>query len=255
MEDARTALRWYLAITMGRKSGALALGICKASGATLAVIPEEFGNEISLEDVVDTIVGAIVKRKTQGADHGVAVIAEGIAERMEAQEFEQLERVARDAYGHVRLADIPIGMMLRDAVRDSLREIGLDITVVTKDIGYELRCAKPVPFDVEYTRTLGYGAVRHLLAGGSGALIALSGGHVVPVTLEELTDPATGRIRVRYVDVTAESYRVAREYMIRLEEHDLDEPLLSQLSAQTALSPKEFAARFGRIVRQPAFAR
>jgi 6-phosphofructokinase len=255
MEDARTALRWYLAVTMGRKSGALALGICKASGATLAVIPEEFGDEISLEDVVDTIVGAIVKRKAQGADHGVAVIAEGIAERMEAQEFEQLERVARDAYGHVRLADIPIGMMLRDAVLDNLRAIGLDLTVVTKDIGYELRCAKPVPFDVEYTRTLGYGAVRHLLAGGSGALIALSGGHVIPVMLEELTDPATGRIRVRYVDVTAESYHVAREYMIRLEEHDLDEPHLSRLAAQTSLSPKEFAARFGRIVRQPAFAR
>jgi 6-phosphofructokinase len=255
MEDARTALRWYLAVTMGRKSGALALGICKAAGATLAVIPEEFQSGIVLDDVVDTIVGAIVKRKSQGHDHGVAVIAEGIAERMEAQEFEQLERISRDAYGHVRLADIPIGMMLRDAVRERLKEIGLDVTVVTKDIGYELRCAKPVPFDVEYTRTLGYGAVRHLLAGGSGALIALSGGHVVPVTLEELTDPTTGRIRVRYVDVTAESYEVAREYMIRLRPADLEEPALSRLAAQTTLSPQEFAARFGRIVNQPAFAR
>ena len=39
MEDARTTQRWYLAITMGRKSGALALGIAKASGATLAIRP------------------------------------------------------------------------------------------------------------------------------------------------------------------------------------------------------------------------
>ena len=240
---------------MGRKSGALALGICKAAGATIAVIPEEFGGEISLDDVVDTIVGAMVKRKALGAEHGVAVIAEGIAERMDAERLASLESVTRDAYGHVRLADVPIGMMLRDAVRNRLEEIGLDITVVSKDIGYELRCAKPVPFDVEYTRTLGYGAVRHLLAGGSGALIALSGGHMVPVTLEQLTDPATGRIRVRLVDVTTESYEVARKYMIRLETTDLEEPRLSRLAVQTKLSPQEFAERFGGIVGEPAMAR
>jgi len=254
MEDARTASRWYLAVTMGRKSGALALGICKAAGATLAVIPEEFGAEIALDDVVDTICGSIIKRKQLGADHGVAVIAEGIAERMDMQKLES-DQVSRDAYGHTRLADIPIGMMLRDAVRDRLTHIGLDNTVVTKDIGYELRCAKPVPFDVEYTRTLGYGAVRHLLAGGSGALIALSGGHMVPVTLEELTDPNTGRIRVRLVDVTTESYEVARKYMIRLERSDLEEPRLSRLAVQTSLSPQEFATRFSRIVGEPALAK
>ncbi len=88
MEDARTASRWYLAVTMGRKSGALALGICKAAGATLAVIPEEFtGDRIALDDVVDTIVGAIVKRRTTGHDHGVAVVAEGVAERLDPAEL------------------------------------------------------------------------------------------------------------------------------------------------------------------------
>lgn len=253
MEDARTALRWYLAITMGRKSGALALGICKAAGATLAVLPEEFPeNPIDLDRVVNTVVGAIVKRKSVGHEHGVAVIAEGIAERLNAQQIEALGNVGHDAYGHVRLADVPIGMVMRDAVRQRLKALGLDdITVVTKDIGYELRCAKPVPFDVEYTRTLGYGAVRYLLQGGSGALIALSGGRVNPVTLEELLDPTTGRIRIRLVDVTTESYEVARKYMIRLEAADLVEPRLSRLSVQTSLSPEQFAAAFAQVV-EPA---
>ncbi|GAC1406247.1 MAG: diphosphate--fructose-6-phosphate 1-phosphotransferase [Candidatus Velthaea sp.] len=249
MEDARTAQRWYLAITMGRKSGALALGICKAAGATLALIPEEFpGDAIDLDRVVDTIVGAIVKRKSFGADHGVAVIAEGIAERLDTEQLAGLEGATRDAYGHVRLADVPIGMVLRDAVRARLVELGLENTVVTKDIGYELRCAKPVPFDAEYTRTLGYGAVRYLLQGGSGALIALSGGRVNPVTLEELVDPQTGRIRVRLVDVTTESYEVARKYMIRLEPPDLTEPRLSRLAVQTTFSADAFAARFRGVV-------
>jgi 6-phosphofructokinase 1 len=248
MEDARTASRWYLAVTMGRKSGALALGICKAAGATLAVIPEEFsGDRIALDDVVDTIVGSIVKRLVSGQDHGVAVVAEGLAERIAPEELAAVSTATRDAYGHVRLADVPLGMVLRDAIRARLGEIGIDETVVPKDIGYELRSARPIPFDAEYTRTLGYGAVRYLLGGGSGALIALAGGRIVPVTLEEMLDPANGRIRVRLVDVTTESYEVARKYMIRLEPQDLVEPRRSRLAAQTNLDPEAFAQRFGRL--------
>ncbi len=249
MEDARTAARWYLAVTMGRKSGSLALGICKASGATLAVIPEELPPGIvDPALVVDTIVGAIVKRRASGHDHGVAVVAEGFIEHIDAATFAGISEAAKDAFGNVRLADVPIGFALRDAIHARLAEIGAPkTTVVPKDIGYELRCARPVAFDLEYTRTLGYGAVRYLLGGGSGSLVALSGGHVVPVSLEELQDPRTGRIRTRVVDVTTESYEVARKYMIRLEPDDLAEPKLSRLSEQTALPPAEFQAQFGRL--------
>jgi ATP-dependent phosphofructokinase / diphosphate-dependent phosphofructokinase len=251
MEDARTTARWYLCVSMGRKSGSLALGMCKAAGATLAVIPEEFSDEnFNLSLVVDTIVGSIVKRRASGNDHGVAIVAEGIAERLTAEQIEHFDSVTRDAYGHVRLADVPLGAVLRDAVRKRLEEIGVDMTVVNKDIGYELRCAKPVPFDVEYTRTLGYGAVRYLLRGGSGALIALTGGRVTPVTLTDLQDPETGRVRVRMVDVTTEAYEVARSYMIRLEPIDMSEPRLSQLAAQTSLSPEDFSEAFGGVCRR-----
>lgn len=248
MVDARTTARWYLVVSMGRKSGALALGMCKAAGADLAVIPEEFpGTSLDLQAVVNTIVGTIVKRKAAGHDNGVAVVAEGIAERLDPEQLAAIAQTARDAYGHVRLAEIPIGSLLRDAVRRELGEIGLDATIVTKDIGYELRCAKPVPFDVEYTRTLGYGAVRYLLGGGSGALIALSGGRVVPVDLKDLQDQQTGRVRVRMVDVTTESYEVARNYMTRLEPEDLREPLLSRLAAHTNLNAAQFRERFADV--------
>ncbi len=133
-------------------------------------------------------------------------------------------------------------------MRAALAELGADLAVVTKDIGYELRCARPVPFDTDYTRTLGYGAVRYLLGGGSGALIAIAGGRVTPVNFADLADPATGRVRVRMVDVSTESYQVARSYMIRLEPDDLREPALSRLSAHTKLSPEEFGARFSPAV-------
>ena len=244
MEDARTTSRWYLVVCMGRKSGSLALGMCKAAGSTLAVLPEEFSGNTPLSSVSDTIVGAIVKRRALGRQHGVAVVAEGVAERIEDDAF-SAANVGRDAFGNVRLADVPLGIVLRNAVRTRLAEIGVESVVHSKDIGYELRCAKPVPFDVDYTRTLGFGAVRYLVDGGSGALIALSGGRVCPLSLEELLDPQTGRIRTRLVDSTTEAYRVARDYMVRLEPPDFTEPdKLAALAAQTNLGAEEFRRLF-----------
>ena len=255
MEDARTTGRWYLAISMGRKSGALALGMCKSAGATLAVIPEEFhAPTLELGLVVDTIVGSIIKRLAWGRDDGVALIAEGIAEQLDPGTLAHLDSglSGRDAYGHVHLADVPIGSLLREQIIKALAELGVNATVVSKDIGYELRCAKPLPFDVEYTRTLGYGAVRYLLGGGSGALIAISGGRVTPVSLEDLKDPETGRVRTRMVEVDTESYHVARSYMIRLELPDFEEPTLSSLAGQTKLSAQEFKQRFLPVVEATA---
>jgi 6-phosphofructokinase len=250
MEDARTTSRWYLAVSMGRKAGSLALGMCKSAGATLAIIPEEFKSaSIDFNYVVATIVGAVIKRLAAGRDNGVAVIAEGIAE---LTDLGQNAQASLDAYGHVHIADIPLGIVLRDRVRAALKQLGIEATVVNKDIGYELRCAKPLPFDVEYARTLGYGAVRYLLSGGSGALIAITGGRVTPVSLDILLDPETGRLQVRMVDTSTESYRVARSYMIRLEPEDLEEPSLSQLSVHTNLTPDAFRAHFQPAVMATA---
>lgn len=248
MEDARTTVRWYVVVCMGRKSGSLSLGMCKAAGSTLAVLPEEFPDKASLAAVRDTIVGAIVKRRSVGRKHGVVVVAEGIAEHIWDDVFGKGENLGRDSFGNVRLADVPLGILLRDAVRERLDEIGVDSVVHAKDIGYELRCAKPVPFDVDYTRTLGFGAVRYLVDGGSGALIALEGGNVKPLDLADLLDPATGRIRTRQVDLTTEAYRVARDYMVYLEPADFtDSARLATLAAQTNLDADAFRSQFGSV--------
>jgi ATP-dependent phosphofructokinase / diphosphate-dependent phosphofructokinase len=251
MEDARTTARWYVVVAMGRKSGSLSLGMCKAAGSTLAVLPEEFGEKATLAAVTDTIVGAIVKRRSFGRRHGVVVVAEGIAERIWDDVVAGTnESLGRDSFGHVALADVPLGIIVRDAVRARLSEIGVDSVVHAKDIGYELRCAKPVPFDVDYTRTLGFGAVRYLVGGGSGALIALEGGNVRPLDLADLLDPATGRIRTRLVDLTTEAYRVARDYMVYLEPADFtDESRLVSLAAQTNLDAQEFRKEFEPVAR------
>ena len=68
------------------------------------------------------------------------------------------------------------------------------------------------------------------------------------MTLAELTDPQTGRVRARSVDTTTESYEVSRRYQIRLEPRDLEEPQRSRLAAAANLSPADFVSRFHDMV-------
>jgi len=122
---------------------------------------------------------------------------------------------------------------------------------VDKNIGYELRAANPIPYDVEYTRDLGYGAVNYLHKGGTGAMIVVYEGRLVPVPFVELIDYSTGKVKIRMVDITSETYTVARKYMIRLERDDFSPQNLKKLAKSANLNTSEFRDRFGYLVGPP----
>jgi 6-phosphofructokinase 1 len=245
MVDAKTTSRWYFVIAMGRKAGHLALGIGKAAGATLTLIGEEFSRPLRLKTIVDTLVGAIVKRLSYGRRDGVAVIAEGVVLDVEADDLAGLQEVERDEHGHLRIAEVNIGEILKAEVSRRLKEFGLKTTIAAKNIGYELRCADPIPLDMEYTRDLGYCAAKYLLAGGNAAMISMAGGHFVPIPFGQLLDSQTGRTRVRLVDVTSTRYAIARRYMIRLRRDDFEDPHeLAKLAATARVPLPEFRREF-----------
>lgn len=251
MVDAFTTSRWYLVVAMGRKAGHLALGIGKAVGATLTLIGEEFaGQKLKLRTLVDLLVAAIVKRQSMGRKDGVAVIAEGVVLDLDPSDLEQLKDVERDAHGHVRISEVDIGDILKKAVQARLKELGVKTTIVAKNIGYELRCADPIPFDMEYTRDLGYCAAKVLVSGGQDLMVSMQGGRFVPVPFKEMIDPATGRTRVRLVDLRSDRYAIARRYMIRLRRDDFENPAeLSRIAAAANLSPAEFRKQFEPLVQ------
>ena len=251
MVDAWTTSRWYFVITMGRKAGHLALGMGKAAGATLTLIPEEFqGRRIRLKTVVDTLVGAMVKRLSYDRRDGVAVIAEGLVIDIDPEDLAQLEDVERDAHGNLRIAEVNIGEILKAQVQKRLKELDLKITVVAKNIGYELRCADPIPADMEYTRDLGYCAAKYLLEGGNGVMISMQAGRFVPVPFKDMVDPETGRTRVRLVDINSTRYAIARRYMIRLRRDDFEDPHeLARFAATCGMTLAEFREEFEYLVR------
>ena len=235
--DAKTTgKRWYLVIAMGRTAGHLALGIGVAAGATVTLIPEEFTeSKIPFNRVTNLIVGSILKRLVAGKNFGVAVVAEGIVEKIDPDTIPDISAVERDPHGHIRYAELAYGRMLKEAVAKRLKEFNCAITVVDKDVGYELRCARPIAFDREYTQQLGYGAVDFLLRGGSHAMMSRQSRELVPIAFSEIADPQTGRTRVRHVDVQTETYRVARKYMIRLmPENIADAEFIAKLCKITA---------------------
>ena len=250
MVDAKTTSRWYFVIAMGRKAGHLALGIGKAAGATLTLIPEEFGGErFKLKTIVDTLVGAIIKRLSYDRRDGVAVIAEGVVLGIDPEDLANLDEVERDAHGNVRIAEVDLGEILKRAVQARLKEFGLKETVVAKNIGYELRCADPIPADMEYTRDLGYCAAKYLLAGGNAAMISMQGGQFVPIPFSQLIDPVTGRAKVRLVDITSTRYAIARRYMIRLRRDDFEDAHeLARFAATARVSLQEFRRQFEDLV-------
>jgi ATP-dependent phosphofructokinase / diphosphate-dependent phosphofructokinase len=264
MTDAKTTGRWYVVVAMGRKAGHLALGIGKAAGATLTVIPEEFhpthlqtqseaSRPVRLDHLADILIGAIVKRKSMQRDDGTAILAEGLVEQLAAEDLEVFGELERDEHDHVRLAEVNLGDVLKAHLRSRLKQLGLDVGLVTKDIGYELRCADPIPFDMEYTRDLGYCAAQYALDGGTHAMVTLVNGRFEPVPFSQMLDPTTGRTRVRLVDTGSEQYRIARGYMVRLNRRDFEEAeTLARLASVVSHTPEEFRARFGYLVANEA---
>jgi 6-phosphofructokinase 1 len=260
MEESRTTNRWCLVVVMGRKAGHLALGIGKAAGAIVTVIPEDFApQQISLGDLCLVLEGAIIKRRAAGHRHGIAVIAEGVAAKMDPAELARVSGVdvGHDAHGNIRLEKIPLASIIERELTRGFAERGEDFPLVSVTLGYELRCAAPIPFDVDYTRTLGYGAVRFLLNEPSLAagMVCMEEGRLHVIPFDQLQQPDTGRIRTRMVDTSSEHYLVAREYMVRLNSRDLEQVDSANNLANAAGMPREeFVQRFTAVLESDAIA-
>jgi ATP-dependent phosphofructokinase / diphosphate-dependent phosphofructokinase len=244
--DAAATRRWYVVIAMGRQAGHLALGIGKTAGAALTLIREEFPEEtVPFSKICDIIEGTIIKRRAMGVNHGVVVLAEGLIEKLDPNELKDLQDVELDEHGHIRFAEVDLGRKIKVEIEGRFRQRDIRLNVSNKNVGYELRCCDPIPFDMAYCRELGNAAIRFLINGGSGAMVSVQNGALVPMLLSDFRDPQTGKIRVRNVDINSETYRAARQYMLRLDYTDFEKAGWTQKLAQAAnLSVETLKERF-----------
>jgi 6-phosphofructokinase 1 len=205
MKDAATTDKWFFVTIMGRHAAISPSASAAPRGATLTVIGEEFPpGPVSLDQIADILEGAIIKRRVLGREHGVALLAEGLIERLDPDTLSQIER---DPYGNVRLAELELSRLLKGRVAASLGARGIATSIVAKDIGYELRCAPPGGSTSTTVEAWATGRTRFLLEGGTDAMVTMQGDTFVPVPFRELIDATTGRFRVRHVDVKSAATR------------------------------------------------
>ena len=247
MTDAKTTGRWFLVVAMGRVAGHLALGIGKSAGATVTLIPEEFPTDrkIPLSLVVDIVTGSIIKRLASGRNYGVAVTAEGLIEKIRLEDLEMADCLEYDEHGHIRYAEINFSDVLKKELLRNLSSLGIKMAINNKEVGYEVRCAPPNAFDIEYTRNLGYAAFEFLRNGGTNALITIQNNQIVPIAFEDIIDPQTKKTMIRMVNTKSIQYRIAREYMIRLESRDFEPGIdFEKLAVAAKMTPDDFRKRF-----------
>lgn len=256
MKDAETSPRWYIVVTMGRNAGFLALGIGNAVGATISLIPEEFTETTSIEQVADILETAILKRRALGRPDGVAILAEGLAYKLgDRSALAQLigRDVPVDTAGHPRLSHVPLAQLVVDELTSRLASRGDTTPIIGHTLGWELRSARPQTSDLAYTRDLGHGGVRLLCEPPpglpNGAMVSIQAGNLVAIPFDDMVDPITGRTRIRTVDLESYTYTVARAYMIRLEPADADSPeLLATMAREAGLTVEQFRARFASLM-------
>lgn len=215
MVDAATCGRWYIITTMGRKAGFLAIGLGLASGATLTMIPEEFeGRRTTITEISQLILKSVQYRLTQGKSHGVVILAEGLLDCIAPDTCPLIAASSRDELGRLRYADLE----LSDLVVAELRRLSSfndqRAKFTSKNIGYELRCQEPISFDIEYTRMLGFGAVKFLQAGLTGVMVIIDHDKVSYLKLDEMLGQ-DGVIRSRKVDLASDWYQVANSFMLK----------------------------------------
>ena len=256
LEDSKTTGRWYFVIAMGRSAGHLALGMAKSAGAHLCLIPEEFDQDVPMDTLLDMIEGTMLKRKAMGRPDGVAVMAEGVGLKLDPKvwENEPLATIKHDEHGHVRLAEVDLGRIIKREIEKRFKARDEKITIVAKDIGYELRCAPPCAFDCEYTRNLGCGAVQFLLGQLAefpvkpGCMMGMEGDKVVVLDLDDLKDPDSGRTAVRRVNLDNDQYKVAVHYQLRITKADLAcDDCCAKIAEAGKMTIDELRAKFGPV--------
>lgn len=80
-------------------------------------------------------------------------------------------------------------------------------------------------------------------------MVSIQNGRFTPILFKDMVDSSTGRTKVRMVDVDAQPYQIARQFMIRLTMDDLSNPdLLGRYAALSGLPTEAFRERFSAVL-------
>ncbi|MDP5170217.1 MAG: 6-phosphofructokinase [Bacteroidia bacterium] len=237
-EDARTSGNWFVISSMGRSAGHLAFEIGTSCHFPMIIIPEMFSKtEITMDGIVKLIISSMIKRTIDGVDHGVAIVSEGVFHFLSEEQIRNCGiNFTFDEHGHPELGNVSKAHIFNILVQRKLKELGIDIKSRPVELGYELRCTRPVAYDLTLCTLLGMGVKKLFDEGVTGVVVSTSSkANIEGIPLKDLEDPETGKIPPRLVDMDSElanlvfsdlhvltplDYEKARKYLEHPEEFD-----------------------------------
>lgn len=205
-EDARTTESWLLMSSMGRSAGHLAFGIGTACHFPMIIIPEMFDNTPpTIDKIIKLMVSTIIKRYIQGINYGIIIISEGVFHALSESEIKNSGlKFTYDAHGHPELGNVSKANFFNVLLQETLKELGLDIKSRPNDVGYELRCCRPIGFDLTLCTLLGIGVHKLYQKGISGCIVSADAeGNISPIYLSDHEDE-NGKVKPRLVNMDSE---------------------------------------------------
>ncbi len=237
-EDARTSGNWFVVSAMGREAGHLAFGIGGACHYPMIIIPEMFNKtKITFDKIIRLIISSMIKRKILEIDYGVAIISEGVFHFMTDEEIKATEiNFTYDEHGHPELGNVSKAHIFNMLLQRKLKELNIKIKSRPVELGYEIRCVRPIAFDLMYCALLGMG-VKYLFDKGITGCMVTSDpkGDIAPLYLKDVEDEH-GKVKPRLVNMdsqkaklifedslqylTKADYNAAKKYIANPEEYD-----------------------------------
>ncbi len=234
-EDARTARQWFVVSTMGRSAGHLAFGIATGCHFPMMIIPEMFDRtRVTLQKIINLIVSSILKRKVLGIEYGVALVSEGVFHSLDIEELKDAGiDFTYDDHGHPELGNVSKSHIFNVLLQQKLSHLNLKVKSRPIEIGYELRCARPIGFDLTLCSLLGLGVKKLFDEGKSGCIVsANSTGDITPLYLSDFEKE--GKIPPRLVDINSQIAQLFFSSMHFLKEEDYEK------AKQCVNDPTEF---------------
>ena len=178
----------------------------------------------------------MIKRKMLGIEYGVALVSEGVFHIIDEEELKSSGILfTYDAHGHPELGNVSKSNIFNVLVQEKLKTLELEIKSRPVELGYELRCCRPIGFDLTLCTLLGMGVKKLFDEGKTGCIVtANSRGDISPMFLSEFQDQ-NGKIPPRLVDmdsqiaklcfknlhfISREDYEAARNYVTTPEQYD-----------------------------------
>ena len=220
-EDSRTSRQWFVMSVMGRSAGHLAFGVATGCHFPMMVIPEMFNKtKVSLDKIIKLCISSIIKRRIAGIEHGVVVISEGVFHILDEEEIKQSDiSMTYDAHGHPELGNVSKAHIFNVLLQKELQSLSLDIKSRPVELGYELRCTRPIGLDLTLCSLLGLGVKKLFNEGVSGCIVsANSSGDITPIFLSDFEKD--GKIPPRLVNMESQIAKLFFQELHYLTEED-----------------------------------